>query len=94
MEKIGKKEKVMEKEKEIGRVTHYFDKVGVAVIELKAKLNVGNDIHIKGATTDFVQEVDSMQVEHKKIAEAKKGEAIGLKTLEKVRPNDTVYLVS
>ncbi|MEM3113324.1 MAG: translation elongation factor-like protein [Candidatus Pacearchaeota archaeon] len=80
-------------DKEIGKVTHYFDKANVAVIELIAGLKVGDRIHIKGATTDFEQEVESMQVEHKNITSAKKGEAVGLKVEERVRPNDRVYLV-
>lgn len=80
-------------EKEIGRVAHFFDKIGVAVIELnKSGVSVGDTIHIKGATTDFNQEIDSMQIEHKPVKEAKKGDAIGLKVMDRVRPNDLVYL--
>ena len=80
-------------EKPIGKITHFFDNINVAVIELKAGLNAGDKIRIKGATTDFEQPVSSMQVEHEKIAKAKKGQAIGLKVKERVRPNDLVYLV-
>jgi putative protease len=55
-------------------------------------LSVGDKIHIIGTTTDFVQEVESMQIQHKEIEIGKKGEAIGLKVKEKVRPNDLVFL--
>lgn len=83
----------MAKEKEIGKVTHYFEKAEVAVIELSSKLSVGDSIQIKGHTTDFTQKVDSMQVEHKDLKSAKKGDFIGLKVRERVRLNDKVSLV-
>ncbi len=78
--------------KEIGKVVKYFDKVGVAVVELSDNLNVGDKVHIKGATTDFNQKVASMQVEHEKIEKAKKGQSIGLKVDERVRLNDRVFI--
>jgi len=77
---------------EVGKVTHYFDKIGVAVVELAKGLSVGDNIRIKGATTDFEQKVESMQVEHEKIEKAKKGDAIGLKVKDRVRLNDKVYI--
>jgi len=76
----------------IGKITHFFDKINVAVVELSGTLREGDKIRIKGATTDFEQTVDSMQVEHEKINEAKKGSSIGLKVTEKVRPGDEVFL--
>ncbi len=79
-------------EKEIGNVSGYFSHVGVAAIKLSGKLNAGDKIHIKGHTTDFEQEVGSMQIENKKVSEAKKGDHVGIKVKEKVRPNDTVFL--
>ena len=78
--------------KEIGKITHFFDKIGVAVIELVDNLKVGDIINIQGATSNFQQLVDSMQIEHKNVRRAKKGDAIGLKVKEKVRPNDRVFL--
>ncbi len=81
-------------EEEIGVVKHYFTKIGVAVIELtKGDLKVGDTIHIKGATSDFTQKVDSMQIEHEQVEEAKQGQAIGLKVTEHARENDIVYKV-
>ena len=79
--------------KEVGKVTHYFDKISVAVIELKSGLNAGDKIRIKGTTTDFEQTVDSMQVEHEKIEKAKKGQAVGMKVKDRVRLNDKVYVI-
>ena len=80
-------------EKEIGKVSSFFSKVGVAAIKLTGKLKVGDKIHIKGNTTDFETKVDSMQIEKKDVKEADKGDHIGIKVPEKVRPNDTVFLV-
>jgi translation elongation factor EF-1alpha len=80
-------------EKKVGEVTHYWGKIGVAGIELNAALSQGDTIRIKGATTDFVQNVDSMQIDHQDIETAKKGQAVGLKVNEKVRRGDTVYKV-
>lgn len=82
-------------EKEIGKITHYFSKISVAVIELEDNLKVGDKIHIIGGNgaRDFTQEVESMQIEYENIQEAKKGEAIGLKVSEPVREGDKVYRV-
>ncbi len=80
-------------EKEIGKVSSFFSHVGVAAIKLTDKLKVGDKIHIKGNTTDFETTVNSMQIEKKSVKEAKKGDHIGVKVPEKVRPNDTVYLM-
>ena len=81
-------------EKEIGKVSSFFSHVSVAAIKLTAKLKVGDKIHIKGSTTDFEDTINSMQIEKKEVKEAKKGNHIGIKVPEKVRPNDTVFLVS
>ncbi len=86
---------VEEKEgKLIGRITHYFDHIGVAVIALTDKLKTGDKIRIIGGEdTDFEQEVESMEVEHQKIKEAKKGDEVGLKVKAKVREGYKVYKV-
>jgi len=76
---------------EVGRVTHFFSKISVAVIELKAPLNVGDTIIVKGPTTDFEQVVDSMQIEHENVARAEVGQSIGLKVVQRVRETDMVY---
>ena len=83
----------MPEEKLIGKVTHYYSNIGVGVIELSETLNVGETIHIKGATTDFEQKVESMQIEHEPVETASVGSAIGLKVSEKVREGDLVYKI-
>jgi len=80
-----------EEVEEIGQITHFFSNISVAVIELKASLSVGDTILIKGPNTDFEQVVDSMQIEHKNVQKAEKGQSIGLKVAQKISETDTVY---
>ncbi len=82
-------------EEEIGRITHYFAKVNVGILELTSgELRVGDTIHIKGHTTDFYQDIQSMQVEHRPVDSAKSGELVGLKVENSVREKDLVFKVS
>ena len=82
----------MPEEKPIGEVVHYFDKIQVAVIKVNSSLKVGDQIRIVGGQeTDFTQDVESMQVEHKSIKRAKKGDEVGLKVTEKVREGYKVF---
>jgi len=76
---------------QIGVVTHYFTKIGVAVIELRSNLKKGERIMFRGMTTDFEQTVDSMQIDRVDVHEARSGDSIGLKVDERVRPGDMVY---
>jgi translation elongation factor EF-1alpha len=82
-----------EEKKLIGEITHYFTKIGVAVIELSDKLSVGDEILIEGASTNFKQKVTSMQIEHKNVKVAKAGDSIGLKVDDRVREGDQVYKI-
>lgn len=79
-------------EKLIGKITHYYSNLGVGIVELFDNLKIGDIIHIKGKTTDFEQSVESIQIEHKPVKEAKSGDVIGLKVEEKVKEGDQVYL--
>ncbi|MFA5992510.1 MAG: translation elongation factor-like protein [Candidatus Pacearchaeota archaeon] len=79
-------------EKEVGKVMSYFSKVEVAAVKLNDTLRVGDMITIKGATTNFTQEVESMQIDREEVPEATAGDEVGIKVAEKVRPNDLVYL--
>ncbi len=82
-------------EEEIGKITHFFSKINVGVVELaKGELNIGDTIHIKGHTTDFYQKVESMQVEHAPIESAEKGMEVGLKVEASVRDGDLVLKVT
>jgi len=77
-------------EKVIGRITHYFPKVRAAVLKLRAPLAVGEKIKIKGHTTDFIQTVSSLQIDHVVLQQAKKGDIIGLQVQSRVRRHDMV----
>ena len=77
-------------EEKIGEITHYFDKIGVAIVKLSAPLKVGDTIKVKGATTDFEQTVDSMQVDHREVESAKSGDELGIKVADKAREGDDV----
>lgn len=81
----------MEGKQEVGRVTHFYPKISVAILELKAPLGVGEKINIVGKTTHLEQVVDSMQMEHKEVKSAKSGQSIGLKVVGRVREMDMVY---
>lgn len=86
-----KKEKV--NEKEIGEVSTFFAHVGVIAVKLSAPLAVGDKVHVKGHTTDFMQKISSMQIEGTKVEKAKKNDHVGIKTSERARPGDKVFLV-
>lgn len=77
---------------EIGRIKHYFGKIGVGVVELTGDLHVGDEIVIAGHGREFEQKVDSMQIEHKQIREAHAGQSVGMKVDEPVKEGDIVYL--
>ncbi len=77
--------------KEVGKVAHYYSHLGVGVVELTGTLKAGDRIRIRGHTTDFEQDVGSMQIENERVDEAKAGQSIGLKVNDHVRQQDTVY---
>lgn len=83
------------KEELVGKITHYFSKIEVGIIEItKGALEIGDKIHVKGATSDFEQDIKSMQIEHEQVEKAKKGDVIGLKVKDKAREGDEVYKVA
>lgn len=99
LEQLGDPPKKMktesdEEKKVVGRVSHYLDKIGVAIVELSGGLRVGDKISIEGSITDFQQTIRSMQIEHKNVQQCKAKDVIGLKTDEPVRKGDTVYKLS
>jgi putative protease len=92
--KVVKKKPPVAKKAEgniIGKVTHYFPKVRAAVVKLKGPLSIGDSLKIKGHTTDFTQNVASIQIDRVPINTAKKGQEIGLLVNSRVRQHDVVY---
>lgn len=82
-------------EEEIGRVTHYFSKIQVGVLEVtQGVLRVGDTIHIVGHTTDFFQKLESLQMEHVQVESAAKGQSVGFKAESPVREHDRVLKVT
>lgn len=81
-------------EEEIGSVSDFFAHPVVAGIDLTGTLQVGDQIHIKGHTTDLELTVSSMQINNVNVNEAKAGDAIGIKVTDRVRRGDTVYKVT
>ena len=82
-----------EEKKLVGKISHYYSHIGVAVVELQDSLSQGDQISIEGATTNIQQTADSMQVEHNKVNTANKGDSIGMKVKDRVRPGDNVYKI-
>ena len=80
-------------EKLVGKITHYYGNIGVAVVALSGDLRASDTIHLKGKSTDITQQVSSMQIEHQSLEMAKAGQEIGMKVDGKVREGDEVFLV-
>ncbi|MDD5547883.1 MAG: translation elongation factor-like protein [Candidatus Pacebacteria bacterium] len=85
------KSKALRTDKPVGVITHYYGGIEVAIIKFSKPVSVGQKITIQGATTDFSQEIKSMQYDHKEIQSAKAGQEVGIKSKDKVREGDSVY---
>lgn len=76
----------------VGKVTHYYNKIGVAIVELAGTLSVGDKIKfVRGGEDVFEQKVESIQIEHEKKESAKKGEVVGLKVEKEVKEGAEVF---
>jgi translation elongation factor EF-1alpha len=80
-------------EHKVGEVTHWYGGIGVAGIDVTDEVHVGDTIHIQGHTTDIVQDVDSIEIDHHKVDEAHEGDAVGVEVEDRVRVHDEVYVV-
>lgn len=78
----------------IGEVTHFYDRIGVAVIILTGAIRLGDQVHFLGRSTDFEQEVRSLQIEHQPISDAGSGQEIALKVERRVHPHDKVFRIT
>ena len=81
-------------EEKVGVVSDFFARINVAGINLSAPLRVGDTIRIKGHTTDFEQTVESMQIEHEQVEEAKAGQSVGIKVKDRCRHGDEVFKIT
>lgn len=85
----------MSEETKVGTVQKFFAKPSVAAVNIEdGEVKVGDTLHFKGVTTDFEQKIDSMQVDHKDVDTAKKGDSIGIKVKDRVRENDEVFKIT
>ncbi|MBN1573141.1 MAG: translation elongation factor-like protein [Deltaproteobacteria bacterium] len=84
----------MSEEVKVGEIVKFFAKPSVAAIKVTEGIKVGDELHYRGATTDFTEVVESMEVDNKKVAEAATGSLVGIKVGERVRPGDTVLKTS
>lgn len=80
-------------EKLVGTVVHYYDHVGVAGVVLAEPLEVGETIHVLGHTTDFTEQVDSMEIDHHAVTRGRRGDDVGIRVVERARIHDQVYRV-
>lgn len=87
------KEEKTKAPKPIGEVTHFYNKIGVAIVKFNKAVSAGTKLAFKGATTDFEQVADSMQLDHAAVDPAPKGKQVGIKVKENVREGDQVYPV-
>lgn len=78
----------------IGNVTHFYNDLNVAIVEVTdGELHLGDTVHIEGHTSDFVQKIKSMELDHQAIDLAKKGDLVGIEVDEHAREHDHVYIV-
>ncbi|KKQ00904.1 MAG: hypothetical protein UW15_C0038G0003 [Parcubacteria group bacterium GW2011_GWC1_44_10] len=78
-------------EKEVGKITHWYDKIGVAVIDLKGALKMGDRVKIKKGEDEFEETISSMQVDHKEVSSAKKGDEVAVKLSQKAKEGAAIY---
>jgi len=81
-------------ETKIGHITHFYDRISVAVLSLSDRLNVGDRVYITGHSTDFEQDVTSMEIEHQKVASVGPGDEVALKVIEPAKKGDSIYKVT
>lgn len=81
-------------ETKIGQITHFYDRISVAVLSLSDRLTIGDRVYISGHTTDFEQEVTSMEIEHQKVTSVGPGDEVALKVKEPTRKGDSIYKIS
>jgi len=80
-------------DKKIGKVIHFYDKIGVAVVALTAGLSVGDTIKVKKDKDEFIQEVGSMQIEHKKVKKVKKGDEVAIKLDQPAKKRAEIFKI-
>ena len=75
----------------IGTITHYYNKIGVGALDLEAPVHLGDTVHIIGRATSVKQQVESLEIDHKRVDTAYRGDDAALRVAGRVRPGDVVY---
>jgi putative protease len=78
----------------VGRVTHYYNRISVAVVRVNQGLKLGDVVHFLGRHTDFQQEVTSMQIEHEPVSKVEAGGEVAIKVKQRVRRGDSVFRIA
>ncbi|MFQ6044986.1 MAG: EF-Tu/IF-2/RF-3 family GTPase [Gemmatimonadales bacterium] len=79
----------------VGMVTHFFKGPSVAVVKVEeGEISVGDQVHFVGHTTDFTETINSMEVEHQKVQQAKAGDEVAVQVVARARVHDKVYKVT
>jgi len=78
-------------DKQVGKVTHYYDKIGVAIVSLNSPVKLGDMLTFKKGEAEFSQPIESMQIERSNVDTAKKGDVVGIQTTEPVKEGTEVY---
>ncbi|OGY64122.1 MAG: hypothetical protein A3I89_04020 [Candidatus Harrisonbacteria bacterium RIFCSPLOWO2_02_FULL_41_11] len=89
---LGFSKKVSRQDKPIGEVTHYYGNLKVAIVRFSQEVPAGKNVTFQGVTSDFSQDLSSMEFDHKPVVSAPAGKEVGIKVKEKVREGDKVYL--
>jgi hypothetical protein len=89
---LGFSKKTVRTDKSVGEVTHYYGNLGVAIVKFNKDVPVGKNVTFLGATTDFSQDINSMELDRKPVTTAPKGKEVGIKVKDKTREGDEVYL--
>ena len=80
-------------DKQIGKVIHFYDKLGVAIIDLeKGKLKLGDEIKFKKGDEEFSQKIESIQVDHQSVDAVKAGDSFGVKVGKMIKPGTLVFM--
>ena len=82
----------MAKSSPVGKVTHWYDKISVAVVKLTKGLKVGDSIKVKHGESEFGDEVSSIQLNHEPIKSGKKGDEVAIKLSQKASVGSEIHL--
>lgn len=77
--------------KKIGKVVHYYDKIGVAIVDLNDNLKLGDTVTFKKGDDEKTETVESIQIERAAVESAKKGDVVGIKVNEPLKEGTEVY---